>query len=109
MATFIGKIDIFDDSTESRNCYSERLEEYFTANEIANEKLQNDVVVALQKAPTPPPKQPEDQKEEKQWEPRPSRMRLDRLDAHSERLTALAEQKNRLLERLVDALTSNRS
>ncbi|KAH3867041.1 hypothetical protein DPMN_030166 [Dreissena polymorpha] len=35
--------------------------------------------------------------------------RLDRLDAHNERLTALAEQKNRLLERLVEALTSNKS
>ncbi|KAH3885661.1 uncharacterized protein LOC127840750 [Dreissena polymorpha] len=35
--------------------------------------------------------------------------RLDRLDAHNERLTALVEQKNRLLERLVQALTSNKS
>ena len=38
MATFIGKIDVFDESAESWDCYSERLDEYFTANEIDNDK-----------------------------------------------------------------------
>jgi hypothetical protein len=39
MATgYIGKIESFDDSVESWNSYVERLEQYFTINEIDDEK-----------------------------------------------------------------------
>ena len=39
MATgYIGKIEPFDDSVESWNSYVERLEQYFTVNEIDDEK-----------------------------------------------------------------------
>ncbi len=38
MAGYIGKIDSFDENIENLTSYTERLEQYFEANEIANEK-----------------------------------------------------------------------
>ena len=38
MAGYIGKIDPFDENIENWTSYTERLEQYFEANEIANEK-----------------------------------------------------------------------
>ena len=34
----IGKIDIYEQSSESWTCYQERLDQYFVANEVANDK-----------------------------------------------------------------------
>ena len=38
MAFQIGKIDCFDSNTESWQCYKERLDQYFLANDVAEEK-----------------------------------------------------------------------
>ncbi len=38
MARFLGKIDIFEETVEPWDCYRERLDEYFLANEVADEK-----------------------------------------------------------------------
>lgn len=34
----IGKVDVFEPGTESWTCYNERLDQYFVANEVANDK-----------------------------------------------------------------------
>ena len=38
MASFIGKIDSFDEATEPWPCYKERLDQYYLANEVADDK-----------------------------------------------------------------------
>jgi hypothetical protein len=38
MAGYIGKIETFDENIEIWTSYTERLEQYFEVNEIANEK-----------------------------------------------------------------------
>ena len=38
MAGYIGKIQTFDENSENWTSYTERLEQYFEVNEIANEK-----------------------------------------------------------------------
>jgi hypothetical protein len=38
MAGYIGKIQTFDENIENWTSYTERLEQYFEVNEIANEK-----------------------------------------------------------------------
>lgn len=38
MAIAIGKMDNFDEGSESWTCYEERLEQYFLANEVGDEK-----------------------------------------------------------------------
>lgn len=38
MASFIGKMDSYDEATEPWPCYQERLDQYFLVNEIANDK-----------------------------------------------------------------------
>lgn len=38
MAFQIGKIDCFDGNVETWNCYKERLDQYYVANEVADNK-----------------------------------------------------------------------
>lgn len=38
MASFIGKIDPYDEATEPWPCYKERLDQYFVVNEINDQK-----------------------------------------------------------------------
>lgn len=37
MAAVIGKIDQFNESSESWTCYKERLEKYFVANDVTEQ------------------------------------------------------------------------
>lgn len=41
MAGYIGKIDTFENTTDDWNIYCERLEQYFEANDIKDEKRAN--------------------------------------------------------------------